>query len=123
MKIHTDVTSLSRLYQLFKAAHLEGVLAGNYSQIEHLTFPDICAALLAQGQIPEICAIITRSEYYVADPSDSSAEPETKIPWEACSLQQCMGIIVPFLIDITVGPLEFNPMGNPVVLNQQETVL
>jgi hypothetical protein len=110
MKIHTDVTS----YQTLPA--VQGSTPGRRFSRELQPdrashFPGYMCRFADQGQIPEICAIITRSEYYVAIRQNSSGEPETKIPWEACSLQQCMGIIVPFLIDITVDPWNSIPWG------------
>lgn len=99
MKIHTDVTTLSRLYPLFKEAGIEGVLSGDLSQISELTFPDLCGKLLLKGHLPEICETITRSELCLED----DAEPTL---WANASREACLGVLIPFLIDITVGPLE-----------------
>lgn len=111
MKLHTDVTTLSKLYPLFKEAGLEGVLSGDYSTLSGLTYPALCAALLAAGSLPEICSIITRSEQFVPENQDPGAVT-VSIPWAEASREDCMGVIVPFLIDITVGPLDLKP-GNP----------
>jgi len=99
MKINTDITTLSRLFPLFEKAGMEGVLSGNLEQIKELTYPDICAALLKAGDLAEICQIITGSETYV--PEDGT-DPK---PFSATSREEALGVVVPFLIDITVGPL------------------
>lgn len=99
MKTKTDITTLSRLFPLFEKAGMEGVLTGNLEQIKELTYPDICAALLKTGDLAEICQIITGSEVYV--PEDGT---ETK-PFSETSREEALGVVVPFLIDITVGPL------------------
>ncbi len=80
MKIHTDVTTLSRLYPLFKEAGIEGVLTGDFSLIQDLTLPDLAARFLASGSMPQICAIITKSDAYI---SDDPAQPPKS--WELCS--------------------------------------
>lgn len=113
MQIHTDVTTLSRLYPLFKAADLEGVLSGDYSTFSALTYPGLCAALLAAGSLPEICSIITRSEHLIPDNQDPGAVL-SRIPWAEASREDCMGVVVPFLIDITVGPLDLKQTIPPV---------
>ncbi len=109
MKIHTDVTTLSRLYPLFKDAGIEGVLTGDFSAIQNLTLPDIAARLLAAGSFPEICSIITRSEVYI--PDDPAQSPKN---WDACSREECLGIIIPFVIDITIGPLNLKNPPDPI---------
>lgn len=100
MKIKTDITTLSRLFPLFEKAGIEGVLSGNLEQIKELSYPDICAALLKAGDLAEICQLITGSE--VCDP-EAGGEPKA---WTEVSREEALGVVVPFLIDITVGPLE-----------------
>lgn len=112
MKLHTDITTLSKLYPLFKEAGLEGVLSGDYSTLSDLTYPALCAALLAAGSLPEICSIITKCETFVPENQDPTAV-QTSIPWAEASREDCMGVIVPFLIDITVGPLELKQKNLP----------
>lgn len=101
MKIHTDITTLSRLYPLFKEAGLEGVLSGDLSKIKDLDLPGMAGALLAGGNLAEICGIITRSDVHESEGGGSVA-------WEDASLVQCLEVVVPFVIDITVGPIELN---------------
>lgn len=100
MQIKTDITTLSRLYPLLEKAGIEGVLTGNMEKITQLTFPELCGALLKGGDIPEICQIITGSEKYIPD---NGAEPKN---WENISREEAMMIIIPFLIDITIGQSE-----------------
>lgn len=111
MKLHTDVTTLSKLYPLFKETGLEGVLSGDFSQIQNLTFPSLTSALLCSGSLPEICSIITRSEYFTPEDQDPGTIA-VSIPWVDASLEACMGVIVPFLIDIAVGPLNLKDLAN-----------
>lgn len=112
MKLHTDVTTLSKLYPLFKDAGLEGILSGDYASLSALTYPALCAALLAAGSLPEICSIITQSETFVPEDQDPGAVV-ISIPWAEASREDCMGVIVPFLIDITVGPLDLKQTNLP----------
>lgn len=109
MTIHTDVTTLSRLYPLFKEAGIEGVLSGDFDSIKDLTYPALVAAMLSCGKISEICAIITGSELYTRPEPDPAAIAQT-LAWDQCSREECMGVIVPFLIDITVGPLDLSEL-------------
>jgi hypothetical protein len=109
MKIHTDVTTLSRLYPLFKDAGIEGVLTGDFSLIQDLTLPDLAARFLASGAMPQICAIITKAHAYI---SDAPAQPPKS--WELCSCEECLGIILPFVIDITIGPLNLKNPPDPI---------
>ncbi|GAB1366030.1 hypothetical protein MASR1M36_09010 [Candidatus Cloacimonadaceae bacterium] len=112
MKIKTDITTLSRLYPLFEKAGIEGVLSGNLEQIKDLSYPDICAALLKAGDLAEICEIISGREVF---------EPEgeaTPKPWAEVSREEALGVVVPFFIDITVGPLVLPEM-SPEKLNPE----
>ncbi|MFA7542747.1 MAG: hypothetical protein WCY84_00095 [Candidatus Cloacimonadaceae bacterium] len=102
MKVYTDVTTLSRLFPLFKEAGIEGVLTGDLSKIKDLDLPDLAGVLLEKGKLPEICEIITKSEV--------CEEEGGAVAWGECSLIQCLGVFVPFVIDITVGPIELNQM-------------
>jgi len=99
MNIKTDITTLSKLYPLFEKAGIEGVINGNYEQIERLSLPDICGALMKTGDLAEICQIITGSDCYLPE------NDETPSPWTQISREAALGVVVPFLIDITVGPL------------------
>jgi len=110
MNIHTDIKTLSRLYPLFEKAGLAGVLTGDLQEIESLTYPQLCAALLKGGDLPEICQIITGSENFIADNQESK-------PFHEASREEALGVIVPFLIDITVGPLKL-PELSPESQNQ-----
>ena len=98
MKIRTDVTTLSRLYPLFEDAGIEGILSGDFDNIKDLTYPELCGKLLKGGRLAEICEIISGSE----------TDPETGIPWGDLSREGALGVVVPFFIDITIGPLELN---------------
>lgn len=100
MKIHTDITTLSRLYPLFKTAGLEGVLSGDLSKIKDLDLAGMAGALLESGNLAEICGIISRSDVHESEGGS--------VAWEDASLVQCLEVIVPFVIDITVGPIELN---------------
>ncbi len=100
MKIKTDITTLSKLYPLFEKVGMEGVLSGDIEQIKELTYPNICSALLKGGDLAEICQIITGSEEYVPE---NSLEGK---PFSEVSREEALGVVVPFLIDITVGQLE-----------------
>lgn len=104
MRIHTDVTTLSKLYPLFDDAGIAGILTGDFEAIKDLSYSSLCGALLSRGRIAEICQIITASDVYVSEPEDPSAVAQNKA-WAECSREECMGVIVPFLIDISVGPL------------------
>jgi hypothetical protein len=121
MKLYTDVTTLSQLYPLFAKAGLEGMLTGDFETYKDLTLPKLSAKLLRTGKMAEICTIITRSEVYIPDPNDLENGPNghedglndpdndldlTPKPWGECTLEECMGVIVPFFIDITVGPID-----------------
>ena len=105
MKLHTDVTTLSQLYPLFEKAKLEGMLTGDFEVIKDLTLPKLSTQLLATGSIAEICEIITKSEAYEPEPLEEGDPIEPK-PWGECTLEECLGVIVPFFIDITVGPID-----------------
>jgi hypothetical protein len=94
MKIHTDVTTLSRLYPIFKEAGIEGVLTGDFSKIEGFGYQEIFGALLQAGNIPEVCKVITRCDTCL--PPYSSEEK----PWEDCSREESMGLIISFFLDI-----------------------
>lgn len=102
MKVYTDVTTLSKLFPLFKEAGIEGVLTGDLGKIKDMDLPDLAGVLLEKGKLPEICEIITKSEVC----EDESGA----VAWGECSLIQCLGVFVPFVIDITVGPIELNQM-------------
>ncbi|MDD3535710.1 MAG: hypothetical protein PHC50_07360 [Candidatus Cloacimonetes bacterium] len=102
MKVYTDVSTLSSLFPLFKEAGIEGVLTGDLSKIKDLDLPDLAGLLLEKGKLPEICEIITKS--------DVCEEETGAVAWAECSLIQCLGVFVPFVIDITVGPIELNQM-------------
>lgn len=103
MKVYTDVTTLSRLFPLFKEAGIEGVLTGDLGKIKDMDLPDLAGVLLEKGKLPEICEIITKSD--VCEGEDGEA-----VAWGECSLIQCLGVFVPFVIDITVGPIELTQM-------------
>jgi hypothetical protein len=95
MKIHTDVTTLSRLYPLFKEAGIEGVLTGDYSTIKDLSYPALCEATLEKKSLPEICEIITKSELYIPE-----EEPKEGIIWSEASLPNCLEVLVRFFYDM-----------------------
>jgi len=103
MKIRTDVKTLSRLYPIFEEAGIAGVLSGDFEEIKELTYPGLCGKLLKTGRLAEACSIITDSE---TQPDEASSPGRGK-PWEEASREDCMGVIVPFLIDITIGQVEF----------------
>lgn len=94
MKIHTDVTTLSRLYPLFKDAGIEGVLTGDYAAIEAYGYSHLFAALLQAGNLPSVCELITRNKTCEAPYSTGS-----KL-WPECSREECMGPIIAFFLDI-----------------------
>lgn len=107
MKLHTDVTTLSQLYPLFEKAKLGGMLTGDFEAVKDLTLPKLAAQLLGTGKVAEICQIITKSEVYEPDPNDPGNDLNlTPKPWGECTLEECLGVIVPFFIDITVGPID-----------------
>lgn len=109
MQIKTDITTLSRLYPLFEKAGIEGVLTGNINKIAELTYPELCAALLKGGDLPEICQIITGSEKYIEEGTGETKE------WGEISREEALGIVIPFLIGITIGQpaLQETPVENP----------
>lgn len=94
MKIHTDVTTLSRLYPIFNEAGIEGVLTGDFSKIEGYGYQDLFGALLETGNIAAVCKVITRSD--TCDPPYSAGERA----WEECSREETMGVIIAFFLDI-----------------------
>ncbi len=104
MKIRTDVTTLSKLYPIFEDAGISGILTGDFDTIKDLSYSSLCGALLSGGRISEVCQIITGSEVYTVESEDPAAVPMNKV-WAECTREECMGVIVPFLIDISVGPL------------------
>lgn len=121
MKLYTDVTTLSKLYPLFEVAGIEGMLTGDFEEFQGITLSKLAGRFLAAGQLPEICEIITRSEVYIPDPNDLESDPNcqenglndfdndlnlTPKPWCECSLEECLGVVLPFFIDITVGPID-----------------
>lgn len=106
MKLYTDVTTLSKLYPLFKEAGIEGMLTGDFEAFKGITLSNLSGRLLGAGQLPEICEIITKSDAYVPETleeEDVAGEPK---PWGECSLEECLGVVLPFFIDITVGPID-----------------
>lgn len=109
MKIKTDITTLSKLYPLFEKAGIEGVLSGNLEQIKELTYPDICAALLKAGDLPEICQIITGSEVFV---SEDGAEPK---PFDSVSREEALGVVVPFFHALIIDFAELKQIPNLTV--------
>lgn len=106
MKIKTDITTLSKLYPLFEKAGISGVLSGNLQQIKELTYPDLCAALLKAGDLPEICQIITGSEVYVPE---AGAEPK---PFDSVSREEALGVVVPFFHALIIDFAELKQIPN-----------
>jgi hypothetical protein len=94
MKIKTDISTLSKLYPIFEDAGIEGVLTGDLEKISQLTFAGLAGKLLKTGRLAEACEIIS---------GESTFEG---MPWEHVSREDSMGVIIPFLIDTTVGPIE-----------------
>lgn len=95
MKVFTDITTLSKVYPLFKEAGIEGILTGDLSKMQDVGYSDVCGKLLEHGLLPEVCAIITRSDNYMDD--DSVYE----IAWEQCKLKQSMDVVVSFFLDMS----------------------
>ncbi|HOU72672.1 MAG TPA: hypothetical protein PLB85_04745 [Candidatus Syntrophosphaera sp.] len=94
MKIHTDVTTLSKLYPIFQEAGIEGMLTGDLEKIRGYGYPELFAALLQTGGIPEVCALITRSETCVQPAS------KEKKPWDQCSREETMAVILAFFFSL-----------------------
>ncbi len=95
MKIRTDISTLSRLYPLFEEAGIEGVLTGDLEKIAELKYADLCGKLLKTGKLAEICEVI-------ADCGDYQGKA-----WGEISREEAMGILVPFLVNITTGLDEY----------------
>lgn len=95
MKVFTDITTLSKVYPLFKEAGIEGILTGDLSKMQDVGYSDVCGKLLEHGLLPEVCAIITRSDNYMDD--DSVYE----IAWEQCKLKQSMDVVLSFFLDMS----------------------
>lgn len=115
MKIHTDITTLSKLYPLFEKAGISGILSGDFSQIKDMTYPDLAAALLSKGDLSEICQIITKKDEFVS-------ETQEVIAWEDISREDAMGIIIPFFVDITIGPIELSQIHQNLIQSQETSL-
>ncbi len=107
MKIKTDITTLSKLYPIFEDAGIEGVLTGDLEKISQLTFAGLAGVLLKTGRLAEACEIITGESSYEGN------------PWENTSREVTMGVIIPFLIDITVGPIDLHLLRAEADVNQE----
>ncbi|MCK9309118.1 MAG: hypothetical protein M0P99_02465, partial [Candidatus Cloacimonetes bacterium] len=107
MKIKTDITTLSKLYPIFEKAGIEGVLTGDLDKISELKYSDLCGKLLMTGKLAEACELITGSET-----CDAQEEDNKPTPWGEASREEALGVIIPFLIDITVGPLKLREAEN-----------
>ena len=116
MKIHTDVSTLSKLYPLFKEAGIEGMLTGDMASIKDYDYPGIFAALLQGGAIAEVCATITRSDSYRAE--DGSIEPKK---WEDCSGEEVMAVILAFFFSLLGLPEESEVMMKALQNHQTQT--
>ncbi len=94
MNIKTDITTLSKLYPLFEEAGMEGMLTGDMESISKLSFPELCGKLLKTGKLAEVCELIT------------GANDNGVATWCEVSLEEAMGVVVPFLVSITTGRAE-----------------
>jgi len=116
MKLYTDVTTLSKLYPLFKEAGIEGMLTGNVSQIKGYGYPELFEALLKTGAIAEVCALITGSDVYA--PDEEGVEPKR---WEDCEREEVMAVILAFFFSMIGLPDESRIMMAAMQNHQKET--
>ena len=116
MKLHTDVTTLSKLYPLLKAAGIEGMLTGDVSEVKSYGYPEIFGALLQTGAIPEVCALITKSEVYA--PEEEEVEPKK---WEECSREEVMAVILAIFFSMIGLPDESQILMEALRNQQKET--
>ncbi|HPV14202.1 MAG TPA: hypothetical protein PL126_00965 [Candidatus Cloacimonadota bacterium] len=116
MKLHTDVTTLSKLYPLFKGAGIEGMLTGDVSQIKGYGYPELFGALLKTGAIAEVCALITGSEVYM--PEEEGIDPKK---WEDCSREEVMAVILAFFFSMIGLPDESQILMAALQKHQKET--
>jgi hypothetical protein len=116
MRLYTDVTTLSKLYPLFKAAGIEGMLTGDVAQIKDYGYPELFGALLKTGAIAEVCALITRSEFYVSD-----AEGTEPKKWEDCEREEVMAVILAFFFVLIGLPDESRTVMAALQNHQKQT--
>lgn len=105
MKIKTDITTLSKLYPIFEDAGIEGVLTGDLEKIRDLKYSELCGKLLKTGRLADICELIT-------DSTENNGAS-----WAEASMEEAMGVLVPFLVDITAGPIGLK--ANPETASQE----
>lgn len=100
MKVFTDITTLSKVYPLFKEAGIEGILTGDLSKMQDVGFYSLLESLLSHGSIPQICEIITKSEHCVLS--------GISVPWSESNMRECALVLSDFFFSI-IGMGEDSP--------------